>query len=266
IHERAKNCVHETILSPRANLDGTLTVEASAEKQQEADAARQAQTEIFADSVSQDDPEKKMRYLEKKGFLIDCDEYFPSYFNNEYTNQVFLFPIANMIRQLMQDDNLAQQFEGIRISVNALGLPWTDLKYTDRVLSQPSCFSNGRIPFVHLRIEGSEVAVLTSTEVKGNANHTIDAKLSQGYPSAEVTEEVLLKIIKIKVLNGDSFFTDIEQKLLKKWIKEDVGAAKFKELLEKVAFRNQKHRVAEYNQNGVLRRILEEILAETQKT
>ena len=251
IYRNALESVHEHISSSSVDVKGTMELELGIDmlEQKEMHTKQEFKIEkVLRGSMV------NSRYFPKTSMLIKIDELDKSYLLDDQQQLVHLLPIGLFSIPLSvwgkKVQKLHDAFKGIRISSNALEI---DLS------GEVSCFGQTRIPFIHVQIDDYDVTILTTSEAGDHSNYTIDAGFTEGNPYQELSDQVLLKIVKIKVLNGNSVYTPRERTLLEKWIKE-MGAPLFTKLLDEVCFRNQPHKRIDFN-GGVVQQILEGVAA-----
>ncbi|MEI8365202.1 MAG: DUF3638 domain-containing protein [Parachlamydiaceae bacterium] len=249
IHARAIENVHEEIVSTDSERNGTMELDVSTEasKQQEVQASQQSQTEIDVNSIQMDSAEEAM-YFKTTGDLVKIERLdYKDAREKCYSKNTYVMPITQFVEQEIENSAYSEILSGILVSINAC-----EIYVNKSNIEDVSCFGPTRVPFTHLRIEDSEVTILSTNDP--GINYTIDVGFTEGDPLRVLLPDVIKKIVKIKVLNGSAFFSPNERPYLQEWINE-VGTEAFVQLLKLVSFKNQRHKLAEYK-GGTIHNLL----------
>ncbi len=177
---------------------------------------------------------------------------------NPYTLKVFLdhyplFPLKSFIQSKRTDrclKPLETAFEGINISLNAL--EWS-LKTPDWLLLGPN-----RINFHHVLINDDDtVTLITDEEFQDHKSNPNYYNLALGFydPDRKLSPTQLLKVVKLKFLNGESLYSLDELHLLELWFKAQ-GKEKMHKLFVEHILNGFPQKQLRY-QNSPLKNLLE---------
>lgn len=148
------------------------------------------------------------------GYTKVFDTYSPDYVVME-ADKCPAFSFKSYLDSEYADSGLKpfkSAFEGIGLTMNVL--EWPSNKQYFALLG------SHRIEFQHCLIEGSKVTLLSQEEATHELNNPNYYNLTLGFtdPTKTLTSGALLKIVKLKFLNGESSYSKEELKLLQQWI------------------------------------------------
>ncbi len=226
---RLKSYVPATLPSPAREIEDDQTVET--EKQSDTNVRKEMQTELESQNANQN---KKYSWgLVRGTSYIECNTFQEAikYIQSGYTSTRFVnnmsitlwenckipvFSIKTFIESKEADRELQElksAFEGINLTLNALEWP-NSLNYFSLV-------GRHRIEFEHLLITDSSVIILSQEEAQNELDNPHYYNLTLGYsdPTKKLSQSDLLKVVKVKFLNGEVDYSEPELALLSQWIK-----------------------------------------------
>lgn len=261
IAARIINHLAQQLQVPKAEIDDDQTVEVEREVKTETE--REVQLEAQDDNTQADD-----RIFEaKSNHLMDCETFadavkelqnagtFGSYGTGISYAELSGIPVFPL-KSYMEFDPLyrsyASIFDGVHIVLNILEFSHSQAK-------EFKLLGSHRMDFHHLLVKDSKVTLLTQREAVNQYKNPDYYNLTLGFldKNRKLKTDELLKIIKIKFLNGESYYSSEEMKLLRMWIKQS-GVEKMQKLFVESILKGYPKRAARY-QNSPLQQIFASI-------
>lgn len=142
-------------------------------------------------------------------------------FNQLPTVPVPVFSIETYMSAFRELEPYKQAFEGINLSINMLSFPdIKELKTEDFLLFGPR---RKGMQFLMVDEKTESLRLLNVNEAKQRANHPDFYDLEFGFVNRKgaLSKPLAEKIVKVKFLNGESYFNREEMSFLEKWLKEE---------------------------------------------
>lgn len=189
--------------------------------------------------------------------LNKCGDWAISHTLKMHAVGVETYPTFSLKSYLEQDEELhpyLSAFDGIGLTINAL--EWIPEDKNNRGFA---LLGSRRLDFHHLLISNSKVILMSQEEAAHQRSSPDYYNLTFGFndPNRKPSSEELLKIVKLKFLNGESLFNEEELKLLKQWFKIQ-GAQKMQELYLKHVLAGYPQKASRY-QDSSLQRLFAEM-------
>jgi len=238
IVDRIKDHLPEYLPSPSKQIDDDQTVEV----EQEAETQTETQAELEVQEHSEDGTVKlddisywKFKHYDSFAKALKCVKSI-RLFNvdngmfSSYDTPCPVFPLSSYLATNEKWKEFSTIFEGIDISMNIL-------EWGNKDTTHISFLGEHRPDFHHLLIDDTKVTLLPIKETSTVIDKPNYYNLTLGYIDASKKPpppNIMLKILKVKFLNGESQYSAEEIELLKKWFKS-CGIEKLKKLyLERI--------------------------------
>lgn len=259
IIDRLKDSLAPSILGKENAGEQTLEIE------QEQETETQAQTETETETMTKSSlkfadlrngiikpKDAKLQpytcFLEAKQACSDKDE-----------SQIDHIPTFSLHSYLEQDDELkeyAKDFKGIDSTINVLN--WIShefLKSNPYFKNSDNSFRllDGNVtPFKYLYLQDDKAIMLSHYESAARQNNPHLYNITLGYldDKQQVTEQQMLKIIKIKFLRGESSYTKQEFAILTQWL-EQAGKEKMRKLYLNHILKGSAEKFAAYRSSNL---------------
>lgn len=236
IANRIQDSLPQLLQIPSKETDNDQTVEVETETETETEAERETELEVQESTQGEQvklvavEAANMQEYNSFKEAVAALNDSSSSASETILTFHLDKCPVFALKSYLESDKDLSpyvSAFEGIYLSINAL--QWTSERVDFKLLG------SSRMDFHHLLIQGSKVTVMSQNEAKYQRSSPDYYNLTLGYnderKQRELPKDLLLKIVKIKFLNGEVQFNDEELKLLEIWFRSQ-GVAKMQKLYE----------------------------------
>ena len=242
--EKSLEGVHPQVISPIA--DDAETVEIEQETQAEIEIEIETQ-------VHHQEEEIKLGVV--KGEFIHVDDLQPEMLDKSY-DKIPIFPLEKQFEREPQLREYAPFFKDINITMNVL--TWRE---GEKTLEHLQLLGPQRTPFHHLNVEGNRVTLYTLEDgIYLFLNNNYNLHLGFTRKNEELSESAFQKTVKLKFLNGESYYTKSEVEFLEQWIGE-AGCDKMRNLFVRYILNNQPDKAVAFV-GSALQKVFNKLLME----
>jgi len=238
-----------------ANQEQIVEVETQQETQQETQVEVEVNQEVDSsraklDKISVYDDETFVTTFDK----LDELEKPPEFFNIDNSKKYFSLPIFGIETFFDTDPELkgySNAFSGVAMTLNVL--QWDDLKNQNFKL-----FGANRTPFHQIEFIDGKAFIRSNDDLKSYENANV-YNLGFGFYDSkqQLTKEQELQIVKIKFLNGESYFTKKETEILKSWIQTNDPKKMF-DLMQTQILPGMPSKTVAFNSDSTLLKVFKE--------
>lgn len=218
LHEHFENSLPETVIHPQQDPEQSTEVEQELQVEAEKEVQMEAQSDIGDEKVELGEG--------RHHDYLDFDKLTNAIFESQYTPRISLKLFMDQDPSLV---SYAGAFTDVDVTLNTFA--WPNSKTPS--VSSMQLLGHYRTPLHFVDVEGDRVTILNH----GDARLRVWSKkpglynLTMGHvnQSGKVSLAARKKLLKVKFLNGESFFSAKECKLLEEWFRT-YGAEKMRAL------------------------------------